>query len=126
MIYELLNKPKHIEITLIDNAISFACDYLEIDQDFSLRFERLNNGQIGFCDYLDEDEITICIARNVSPTDFLQTLFHEMVHMKQYIEGTLEDLDYEGPYAESPWEEEAYRLEEQMFKEFVDTTDCLI
>lgn len=123
MIYEILNKPKKIEPILLDNAVSFAFSYLQIDVDFVLEFETLRRHQYGFCDY-DEDEIILTIAKRLSPKDAIRTLFHELVHVKQHIDGRLEygykwrGQVYECDYNDLPWEVEAYDLEEKMMKAF--------
>lgn len=56
----------------------------------------------------------------------LRTLAHEMVHVKQIIMGELvlrgRDLVWresgEGDLSDSPWEEEAYRLERVLYREY--------
>jgi|TARA_B110001454_G_scaffold43183_1_gene42267 hypothetical protein len=59
-------------------------------------------------------------------------LAHEMVHLKQFVRGEL--FDYETGsvqwkskrysrdtnYSKQPWEKEAYRLEEKLYKEFAE------
>ena len=58
-------------------------------------------------------------------------LAHEMVHLKQFVRGEL--CDYETGrvqwktrsfgrvhYNDQPWEKEAYRLEEKLYKEFAE------
>ena len=56
----------------------------------------------------------------------MRTLAHEMVHAKQYIFGELDgysdswkgsDVNYYS-YEDSPWEKEAYKLEEILYEKF--------
>lgn len=123
MIYEIVDKPKKIETALLDSAVSFASSYLQLEVDFVLKFETLRNYQFGFCDY-DEDEIIITIAKRLSPKDAIRTLFHELIHVKQHLDGILErgyvwrGQVYERDYNELPWEIEAYDLEEKMMEKF--------
>lgn len=125
MIYEIVNKPKKIETALLDRAVSFACDYLNIDADFILQFESLKNYQCGFCDY-DEDEIVVTIAKRLALKDVVRTIFHELVHVKQYADGRLETGSpqiwmgeaIQGDYETLPWEIEAFKLETKMMKAF--------
>jgi len=125
MIYEISNQPKKIEAALLDNAVSFACNYLKLDTNFTIEFETIKNYQYGFCDY-DEDEAIITIAKRLSPKNAIRTLFHELVHLKQYIDGRLENgsplvwhgIAIEDVYENLPWEIEAYQLEALMIKEF--------
>jgi hypothetical protein len=125
VIYELHNKPKDIEIALLDRAISFACDYLDLDINFVLEFKKLKEQQFGFCDY-DDDETIITISASVNKNDIVRTLFHEMVHMKQHSDGRLSSGSpqiwmgkvYNETYENLPWELEAFELEQQMMSAF--------
>lgn len=125
MIYELVNKPSKLETVLLDSAVSFACSYLQLDLDLIISFESLKRHQCGFCDY-DEDEIVISIAKRLSVENVIRTLFHELVHVKQYSDGRLENgspqmwcgVIYEDKYENLPWEVEAFDLEEKMMKLF--------
>lgn len=125
MIYEVINQPKKIETALLDRAVSFACDYLRIDVDLTIEFESLKRHQYGLCDY-DEDEVVVIIAKRLSQNDMLRTLFHELAHVKQYVDGRLEagspqkwlGSAIEDSYENLPWEVEAYELEALMMKAF--------
>jgi len=123
MIYEVVNQPKRIETVLLDSAVSFACSYLQLNVDFVIEFETLKKHQCGFCDY-DEDEVIVTIAKRLSQKDIIRTLFHELVHVKQYIDGRLDHgykwfgIVYEDDYDKLPWEIEAYKLEEKMMESF--------
>lgn len=125
MIYEIVNKPKKIETALIDSAVSFAVSYLDLDVDFVIEFDTLKNNQCGYCDY-DEDEVIVTIAKRLSPKEAIKTIFHELVHVKQYSEGRLEHgspqiwegTAIEDSYENLPWEVEAFNLEEKMISTF--------
>jgi hypothetical protein len=123
MIYEAINQPKKLETDLLDRAVLFACKYLKIDLDLVIEFETLSKGQYGFCDF-DEDETIITLAKRLSVKDAIRTLFHELVHVKQHVDGRLErgyiwcGRVYECDYTELPWEIEAYDLEEKMMEQF--------
>ncbi len=77
------------------------------------------------------NDINIKIANIVfgqaSVEEKMKTLAHELVHAKQYITGELQFDQWKGtpeknylhlPYAETPWEEEAYRLQEYLYERF--------
>lgn len=123
MIYEVVNQPKRIETALFDSAVSFACKYLKLDVDLTIEFETLQKHQCGFCDY-DEDEVIVTIAKRLSKNEAIRTLFHELVHVKQYADGRLDHgykwhgQVYEDDYANLPWEIEAFDLEEKMVEAF--------
>lgn len=123
MIYEVINQPKRIETVLLDSAVSFACEYLQLDIDLIVEFDTLQKHQCGYCDY-EEGEVIVTIAKRLSKKEAIQTLFHELVHAKQYVEGRLEDgykwlgKVYEDDYRKLPWEVEAFDLEEKMMEAF--------
>lgn len=125
MIYEIENLPRRMPVDLIDSALTFACVYLDLDIDLMVEFESLPKFQCGFCDY-NEDDVTIVIAKRLSRREMIRTIFHELVHVKQYADGRLEagavcrwyGAIYDCDYNELPWEIEAFDLEEKMMKEF--------
>lgn len=123
MIYEVLNTPKKLDTALLDKAVSFACDYLDLDVDLTIEFESLKRHQCGFCDY-DDDEVIVTIAKRLSLHEMLVTLFHELIHVHQYASGRLQHGSkwlgkvYKCAYEELPWEIEAHEMESVMMKEF--------
>jgi hypothetical protein len=125
VIYEIVNKPKKIEAALLDRAVSFSCNYLELEVDFILIFKSLRNNLYGHCDY-DDAEIIITIATRLSPDNIIRTLFHELAHVKQYTSGHREEgmanfwmgNSFYGPYENLPWEVEAFEIEEKIMKAF--------
>lgn len=124
MIYEVNNTPKKLDTALLDKAVSFACDYLDLDVDLTIEFERLKKDQCGFCDY-DDDEVILTIAKRLSVREALVTLFHEMIHVQQYVSGRLQHGSrwlgkvYDCDYFDLPWEIEAHELEGVMMKKFI-------
>ena len=123
MIYEVNNTPKKLDTALLDKAVSFACDYLDLDVDLTIEFESLKKHQCGFCDY-DDDEVIVTIAKRLSLHEMLVTLFHEMIHVHQYASGRLDHGSkwlgkvYKCAYEELPWEIEAHELESVMMEKF--------
>jgi hypothetical protein len=83
---------------------------------------------------LDEDEHIIFISGGQDPYETVQTIFHELWHIRQYIYDGLElqpnvaywkgrkygfslDQDYED-YYKLPWEVEARAMEKKLFKSY--------
>ena len=77
----------------------------------------------------DKDGAEIEIARKSFDVEFtldemMLNLAHELVHAKQFIKGELHPsldkwkrLDYTNvPYSRTPWEKEAYLLEDKLFE----------
>jgi Zn-dependent peptidase ImmA (M78 family) len=125
MFYETLKKPRKMKTDLLDKAVVFACDYLELDLDLIVEFENLKENKFGYCDY-DEDEVIVTISKNLSVEDMIRTFFHEMVHVHQYDSGKLENgknqrwfgVEYDCEYEELPWEVEAFEVEQKMMEAF--------
>ena len=123
MIYEVNNTPKKLDTALLDKAVSFACDYLDLDVDLTIEFESLKKHQCGFCDY-DDDEVILTIAKRLSLHEMIVTLFHELIHVQQYASGRLQHGSkwlgkvYKCAYEELPWEIEAHELESVMMEKF--------
>jgi hypothetical protein len=125
MIYEITNQPKNLSTCLLDRALCFALDYLDLDVDLIIEFIPMKDHQTGLCDY-DPEEITISIAKKLSAKDSIRTLFHELVHVKQYVDGRLEvgspqrwlGTIVDTEYRDLPWELEAFDLETKLMVDF--------
>ena len=123
MIYEVENQPKKLSLEQLDQAIEFASKFLDLDIDLLIEFERLKKHQCGFCEY-DEDEVTITISKRLGVQEIIATLFHEMIHVKQYADGRLQydgvwlGKKYECAYDQLPWEIEAHEMERIMMEKF--------
>jgi Zn-dependent peptidase ImmA (M78 family) len=126
MIYEVNSMPKSISYDFLDSVVSFAADYLNLDIDIIIEFKRLKKYQHGFCEY-DEEETIITISNKLDVKEITSTLFHEMVHVKQHVNGQLLrgyiwlGKTYDCSYNELPWEVEAFELEQKMMSEFALT-----
>lgn len=73
-------------------------------------------------------EFLIEVKRELAGDDFLETIAHELVHVRQYVRGELnEEMSYwrgapvnprEIPYAEQPWEIEAEEIGKALVAEY--------
>ena len=113
---------------LTENVTMFAIKNLfpKIRKYFILiRLDKFND-----CFEYDERDYVINIDKKQNYDDFVTAIFHELVHVKQTEEG---DLSIDGKswkgklyktdhmevdYEHLPWEIEAFKLEEKMWKEF--------
>jgi len=81
------------------------------------------DGTTGCCYALAHREFKMEICANQTEEDFIRSICHEMVHIKQYIrEEFIEELvDYEtmAEYFNQPSEKEAYSMEEELYKEWL-------
>jgi hypothetical protein len=116
-----------INMDMLDKIVNFAASYLQIVDDawLTIKFSaNMEQDVCGWCGEIDIDEkwIEIEVNRNLSLYNLVATIFHEMVHCKQILDGRLiqgcpsvwEGAEYDDYYFELPWEVEAYELERQM------------
>ena len=129
MYYVTYGKPNKISDALMDKVMCFASEFLELNETIEVDFEdEIQEGHCGYCDY-DEDGITVFVNPKMKKSQIIVTLFHELVHAKQFVDGRL--IPGEGkkhsrwmgeecnlPYMETPWEHEAYELEAVMWDIF--------
>ena len=80
-------------------------------------------------------EFEIEIHNRMSPSQYTETLLHELWHVYQHVIGTLRDkrgvrhwksvtashLEYE----DQPWEHEAQRMEQILFNEYMGIEECV-
>jgi len=100
--------------------------------DITVRLRNIKTDAIGYCMMLDHDrEFEIEIQKGMKLKDFVSTICHEMVHVKQYAKHEMnEELTDSGrakwkgsfikagtKYYDLPWEKEAYRLQDKLADE---------
>ena len=90
----------------------------------------------GYCDYTGSSyrprEFCIELQSNMSKKDYTKTLLHELVHLRQWVKGTLRmksgRMHFDGEnvstmdYMSQPHEIEAMELEEKLYNEFIYDT----
>lgn len=65
-----------------------------------------------------EREFVMEIRKGMNEEDLITTVFHEFVHIKQYVRDEIIDCDWSLPYMERPFEIEAYKLQEELLLKF--------
>ena len=131
MYYYVDNRPKILPYKLLDEVLSFAQYYLGLDEDYIVKIvfeEDLESGVLGYCDGEIDEEYVIEIKKQMNENEIIGTIFHELVHVKQIIDGMLgEDgrtwagIQYDTkkiPYDKLPWEKHAHMLQDFMVEEF--------
>lgn len=131
MYYYIDNRPANLSFTFLDEVLDFAQYYLGLDSDFIIKIVFLGNlghKVWGYCNGLEDEDYVIEVSSNINTNDIVETIFHELVHVKQIIDGRLDEdgRTWKGrtydtdkiPYKELPWEVEAFRLQRLMTKEF--------
>jgi hypothetical protein len=80
-------------------------------------------GVKGYCFAMGSREFKIEMCNNQAEDEFIKSLCHEMVHIKQFIreEFVEEVMDYQtiAEYFNQPSEKEAYKMEEVLYKEWL-------
>ena len=86
---------------------------------------------------IDKGEHEIEVQSGLIEEDFMTAVFHEMVHVRQHERGLLKDhgirkawkgeeyigiYDTTETYMNLPWEEEAYRLQEELYNKWIQTS----
>lgn len=85
---------------------------------------------------IEKGEHEIEIQSGLIEEDFMTAIFHEMVHVRQHERGILKDngirkawkgeeyfslFSTTDEYMALPWEEEAYRLQEEIYNKWIQT-----
>lgn len=125
---------------ILDEAVPFFAEKLIGSRTLSvleLSFIRTDMEECGGCEYettnINPRSFVIEISKKVKGDEFIKTIAHELVHVKQYVTGELKErykpnfhiLWYnnvanitQSTYYYSPWEVEARELEEKLFDLF--------
>ena len=105
-----------MEQTLTAEAVTFA---------FNQLIPRIKNCTLNVylvssdsCFEIDNREYEIRINKNQPGDEFLTAIFHEMVHVKQYIRGQLDQDSDDLNYFDRPSEIEAYKLQEELLEKW--------
>jgi hypothetical protein len=102
------------------------------------KFTKEEGNVVGWCIYEDDDkvkhrEFTIEVSSEQGIAAFIKTIMHEMVHVKQYALAEMREsygndkhrIYWKGTdhtktaYTKSPWEKEAYRLQDKLYEKFM-------
>ena len=104
-----------IEQTLTAEAVTFAFNQLiPRIKNCTLNVYLVSSKQI----INNNKQERIRINKNQTGDDFLTAVFHEMVHVKQYIRGELDQDSDDLNYFDRPSEIEAYRLQEELLEKW--------
>lgn len=103
--------------------------------DIDVELKRFINDDNGYCVQIDEREYNLEINNKAPIAEFITTVMHEMIHVKQYVKNEVydtptgaiqwksrsynpENLDY----WEHPWEKEAHKYDEAIAYDFMIET----
>ena len=98
---------------LICDAIAFGSSKLFSEDNVYINIIAMRKqGVCGDCMYEDDNEFTIRLNKSLSLSDLITTVLHELVHVKQYLEGMVMENDL--PYDQRPHEIEAHSKEKEL------------
>lgn len=144
--------PKKIKKQQLRSAAVFFCDHLlkRLSKNVVVVIKLKNNLYKrtkcwGFATWTDEDarsnrhrEFEIEMESNMGPVFMIRTIAHELVHVKQYARGELVHPRHYGNYQkwnghmynehlvgykELPWEQEAHKLELELYQMWKDRSE---
>jgi hypothetical protein len=102
--------------------------------DISIELSKMDDSIFGYCMEGDSNrEFTLEINKSMDDTDFIGTIIHEMIHVKQYARKELfQSIDgrtrwksrwyssYDSlSYDDQPWEKEAHRLDMKLAEKYL-------
>jgi Zn-dependent peptidase ImmA (M78 family) len=118
MIVEFEGKFAKTKEDMICNAIAYGASKLFPDNDdVYINISAITKeGLYGDCMYEDDDEFTIRLNKKLSIQELVRTVLHELVHVNQFLNCLIMDLD--SPYEERWQEIEAHAMEEELVKGF--------
>ena len=113
----LFDKESKEQISLLEKFVSFTGKFLGIKPPMiHLQFNR--EGLVTTASYGGGDKVRI-YAKDRATVDIMRSIAHELVHMKQHIEGRLESQDHEkNNEAGSPIEDEANATAGEIMRKF--------
>lgn len=130
MIWLDITGGKKSERSKVEDAFWFALSKLmprKQNLDVTINLTSLKDAD-GYCHGIPGGEYEIEVKKGQSYPDLITTVFHEMVHVRQYERRV--EMDDTLPYLDRPYEQEAYKLQEELWelynhkKEKVITTIC--
>ena len=118
MIVEFESKFSKKKENIICEALAYGASKLfpETDDVYINISAIRKQGVCGDCMFEDDNEFTIRLNKSIFFSDLITTVLHELVHVKQYLEGM--EMVNDLPYDERPHEIEAHALEKELTEGF--------
>tara|TARA_R100000231_G_scaffold137996_1_gene115406 strand:- start:726 stop:1151 length:426 start_codon:yes stop_codon:yes gene_type:complete len=128
---EITNKPRALKMSVLKKAIAYAEDYLNMNTDIDVDITFTKNLDAhGWAMDIEYGQYEIEVRHGLTPRQLVKTILHELVHVDQYEKGRLVSAEGKKPnrwmgkvcraaYADQPWEIEAYKLENRMYRNFM-------
>ena len=116
---------KHIAETVVTQMIKALMPRMKT-LEITVNIKKLTGDAVGWCMMEDDNrEFTIDVHNKLTLKDFVTTICHEMVHVKQYVRKELfSEVNFyktREEYLNLPWEVEAYEKQEILYKKWLST-----
>jgi len=125
------------EQKMVHDAFNFALKYLmprKRNLTIDINITDIPDDADAYHCCIEKGQHEIEVQKGLIEEDFITAIFHEMVHVRQHERGDLKDhgirkawkgeeyfgiYDTTETYKNLPWEEEAYRLQEEMYNKWI-------
>ena len=125
------------EQRMVHDAFNFALKYLmprKRNLTIDINITDIPDDADAYHCCIEKGQHEIEVQTGLIEEDFITAIFHEMVHVRQHERGDLKDhgirkawkgeeyfgiYDTTETYMNLPWEEEAYRLQEEMYNKWI-------
>jgi len=115
---------------LAQKTVAWSIKKLGLNRMSSLSIDvilrKMKKDEYGYCNIIESNRsFIIDINKNVSLKDFVSTIIHEMVHVKQFARNEMsaygmrwktKTVSENTKYVDLPWEKEAYKLEAKLIE----------
>ena len=115
---------------LAQKTVAWSIKKLGLNRMSSLNIDvilrKMKKDEYGYCNIIESNRsFIIDVNKNVSLKDFVSTIIHEMVHVKQFARNEMsaygmrwktKTVSENTKYVDLPWEKEAYKLEAKLIE----------
>ncbi|WP_448215626.1 hypothetical protein [Endozoicomonas sp. 2B-B] len=115
---------------------SFGCDFLAMQAFYMEELgvsgvtivhltQKMDKPEIkGFTKPLGPKKYLIALAEGLEPSEIRVTMAHELVHVRQLEEGSIENSEFKKHYLDRSFEDEAFRLSLPLAAQFYTSHSC--
>ncbi|KEQ14073.1 hypothetical protein [Endozoicomonas numazuensis] len=115
---------------------NFGCDFLDMQAFYMEELgisgvtilhltKRMDKpGLKGFAKKIGPKKYLIALAEGLEPSEIRVTMAHELVHVRQLEEGSIEKKEFEKHYLDRSFEDEAFRLSMPLAARFFTSHTC--
>jgi hypothetical protein len=115
---------------LAEKTVAWSIKKLGLNRMSSLSIDvvlrKMKKDEYGYCNIIESNRsFIIDVNKTVSLKDFVSTIIHEMVHVKQFARNEMsaygmrwktKTVSENTKYVDLPWEKEAYKLEAKLIE----------